>query len=104
MKLQTILKAGSLALDIYKHDATQELGGLIRGGLHRRKHLFAQDGARAPTPAKGGKTAPPGASRSGNGDADPWTPIRHALKHVTPENAEKALQWHGIIRSFLSKE
>ncbi|MCI0181877.1 MAG: hypothetical protein OWR52_04855 [Acidibacillus sp.] len=34
----------------------------------------------------------------------PTEHIKKALKYVTPENMEKAMQWHGIIKSFISKE
>lgn len=41
---------------------------------------------------------------TGAGDYDPLVPIKKAMKHVTPENMQKAMQWHGIMKTFLSKD
>lgn len=35
---------------------------------------------------------------------DPLVPIKKAMKHVTPDNMQKAMQWHGILKTFLSKD
>lgn len=34
----------------------------------------------------------------------PLVPLKKAMKHVTPDNMQKAMQWHGILKTFLSKD
>ncbi len=158
MKVNTILKAGTLAFDIFNHKSTQALGGLVRNGIKRRSSAFGVPStigkapeeteavhteSRAepsfldrlftppsipmqrmpqhpsihhPGPHSGPRHAPYGGGFQGayrgpyaNQRVTPTQPlptehIKKALKYVTPENMQKAMQWHGIIKSFISKD
>ena len=155
MKVNTILKAGTLAFDIFNHQSTQALGGLVKNGIKRRSSTFGaphsdgqsaaatQAGAAEPQTApsfldrlftppamprqrmpqrppgqqRGGFPYAPYGARSQGPHGGPYahpqfipvqTPpsqhIKKALQYVTPENMQKAMQWHGIIKSFISKD
>ena len=155
MKVNTILKAGSLAFDIFNHQSTQALGGLVRNGIKRRSSALGAPRAggqstagtqaaaadpqtapsfldrlftppampqhrthqRSPVLPHGGFPYAPRGVRSQGPHGGPYahpqfipaqTPpsqhIKKALQYVTPENMQKAMQWHGIIKSFISKD
>jgi hypothetical protein len=98
VKIATLLKAGGLAFDVINHPSAQQLTKIVHGGIRRR--ASAAPGAQ-PFPhgrdahalVRGRLVEPPRQASVGD-----------LLKHVTPENFEKARQWHGIIRSFFSTE
>ena len=128
MKIGTLLKAGSLALDIFNHQSTQQLTGLVSNGIKRRGFLQqgvlpqraaapqatanqatahqAQPGARSrPMAAGQARALPPQQPQPGLPQGQwPDLPVRQALKYVTPDNMKKAMQWHGIIKSFIEKD
>jgi len=123
MKISTLLRAGSLAMDIYNHQSARQLGNLVKGGIERRRSLpetsraaTATRGGKGSTQAlarssgpyrqQGGRSLPPGypAPSFHQELSDPLVPIKKAIKHVTPDNVQKAMQWHGIIKSFLAKD
>lgn len=116
MKIGTVLKAGSLALEIFNHKSTRQLSGLVKNGIQRRGLWDSIQGRPliAPTPAKPvdslrsrPHTRPPSGRLPAAAHALPdWPkePLKKALKYVTPENAQKAAQWHGILKSFLDKK
>lgn len=102
MKLSTILKASTLALDIFNHQSTQQLSGLVTKGIKRRRENFAVQPPRVQATTR----AQPQQRRLPVQPSDPFTPlpVRHIAKYVTPENLKKAQEWHGIIRSFLDRD
>ncbi len=121
MKIGTLLKAGSLALDIFNHQSTQQLTGLVSNGIKRRGFLqqgiLPRDSAHLPEAASqvqarrrtgqaqaapGGRPQKPHAGQQTGQWPD--LPVRQALKYVTPDNMKKAMQWHGIIKSFIEKD
>lgn len=116
LKIGTLLKAGSLALDIFNHQSTRQLSGLVSNGIKRRG--FLQQGNAAP---QGGGAAPAAATRNSQSTGarqpqaaashparqqEQWPnlPVKQALKYVTPDTMKKAMQWHGIIKSFIEKD
>ncbi|MCY0900773.1 MAG: hypothetical protein OWU32_01135 [Firmicutes bacterium] len=123
MKISTLLRAGSLAMDIYNHQSARQLGNLVKGGIERRRSTpeaakvgtahrsskaTTQTRARTSGPYRqqGGRSLPTGYPSSSFHQelSDPLVPIKKAFKHVTPDNVQKAMQWHGIIKSFLAKD
>ena len=121
MKIGTLLKAGSLALDIFNHQSTQQLTGLVSNGIKRRGLLpqgaLPRKTAALPETANQGQTrrpamtahrapeGPPRQTQTGvQQEQWPNIPVRQALKYVTPDNMKKAMQWHGIIKSFFEKD
>ena len=162
MKVNTILKAGTLAFDIFNHKSTQALGGLVRNGIKRRRGVLggvlgappaSGNGAekiqtnesetraepsfldrllappvmpeqrlpQRPFPGSHGHRGGPYHAPYGGGTPGvyrgphtnrglahqqtlPSQHIKKALQYVTPENMQKAMQWHGIIKSFISKD
>ena len=101
MKLSTILKASTLALDIFNHQSTQQLSGLVTKGIKRRREQFTAN----PRPVQAMTRAQP-QKRAPVSPVDPFAPlpVRDIIKYVTPENLKKAQEWHGIIRSFLDRD
>ncbi len=120
MKLGTLLKAGTLAVDIINHKSAQQLSDLVRSGVKRRADLYR---SQTGEPAAKQPSAPKpyanslynqamGPRQQGKPPAKPHitpsqmpnVPIKQAMKYVTPENMQKAMQWHGIIKSFFDKK
>ncbi len=121
MKIGTLLKAGSLALDIFNHQSTRQLTGLVSNGIRRRGLMpqgnlmtqggnpFSKAGAQPVQSAalrlpRVEKTAAAPRSKAWQQEQWPGIPVRQALKYVTPDNMKKAMQWHGIIKSFIEKD
>jgi len=120
MKITTLLKAGSLAMEIYNNKSTRQLGSIVRGGLERRGHLPGQGGAMRSSQEEATSVTPPARSPATQkrglqqwpyrqqppemAPYNPIVPLKKAIKHVTPDNMQKAMQWHGIIKSFIAKE
>lgn len=121
MKIGTLLKAGSLALDIVNHQSTRQLTGLVSSGIKRRGflqqgvlpratgalpgaadqvHAHRHPGAEPRTPNARPSRPQPVPLR----EQWPDIPVKQALKYVTPDNMKKAMQWHGIIKSFIEKD
>ncbi len=103
MKLSTILKASTLALDIFNHQSTQQLSGLVTKGIKRRRENVAIQPPRVQVATR---ARPPQQGHPRVQSQDPFSPlpVRHIAKYVTPENLKKAQEWHGIIRSFLDRD
>lgn len=115
MKIDTLLKAGGLAVDIFTQQSTRQLSGLVRNGIRRRADLYRNQAALQPkVPTSVPRTA---SSTAGRPPAptpyrampvvEQWPNRDHlkkAMQYVTPENFQKAAQWHGILKSLLSKD
>ncbi len=113
MQIKTILKASTLALDIINHQSTQSLSKLVQNGVKRRVSMNKEQ----PTPPPMHRSMPSTASsrvqhrqsaRKQQPSAMmsaplPVEPVKKALKYVTPENVQKAMQWQEIMRSFFTK-
>jgi hypothetical protein len=122
MQLNTLIKIGSLAMNVLQHAPVKELSGLIGKGIHRRMQARPKENIppawHHPIPPY-----PPGAhpqshpfphplyghvppARRNTGQAKPGQPAggplhpREFLKYLTPENANKLMQWHGVIQEF----
>ena len=99
MQIKTLLKAGTLALDIINHQSTQSLSKLVQNGVQRRvtnnreQRPAVTMTRKAQQPLPNMMTAPL-----------PVEPVKKALKYVTPENIQKAMQWQEIVRSFITKK
>lgn len=109
MKIGTLLRAGSLAVEIFNHQSTRQLSTMVKKGMERRGlwDTFAgqAQGAATRSPAQGTSArvaGPPAGSPSTPAPTN--LPIRKALQYVTPENVQKAAQWHGILKSLIDKK
>lgn len=96
MKIATLLKAGGLAFDVINHPSTQQLTKIVHGGIRRR----ANSGQSGQPLLRGHEAH--ALLRSRLVEPQRQASMGDLLKHVTPENFEKARQWHGIIRSFFN--
>ena len=102
MKIATILRAGSLAMDIVNHQSTQQLHGLVRKGLHRR---LAQSEPRAKQPSGQPRSTASHFPEPKHHREDPiFVPMRNVMKYITPENIKRAQEWHGIVRTFFDNK
>ncbi len=114
MQIKTLLKASTLALDIINHQSTQSLSKLVQNGVKRRVNVNKEQHSSAPMPRSATSTAstrthtrqpvhrvPP--SPPMMTAPLPVEPVKKALKYVTPENVQKAMQWQEIVRSFFTK-
>ncbi len=80
--------------------------GTTTAPQHPMQHLGGQQAMRQPTPFRRPGTMA-GTHRTIYQIPQQPLPTEHikkALQYVTPENMQKAMQWHGIIKSFISKE
>jgi hypothetical protein len=103
MKIATILRAGSLSMDIVNHQSTQQLHGLVRKGLHRR---LSQRTTQIEQPSRGGRHSTTSHfPESKHHQVDPiFVPMRNVMKYITPENIKRAQEWHGIVRTFFDNK
>jgi hypothetical protein len=112
VKVNTILKLGSLALGVVQDEKVKELATMIHKGAKRRG-LFAPEtqwmppGA-APKAANAQNAAPmvPPAAKSHIPFAPTnqyGSPLGGLGKYVTMDNAKKALDWAGMIKNILVK-
>lgn len=119
MKIGTLLRASGLAVEIFNHPSTRQLSSMVRKGMERRgiwNVLAGQLPAAAPSPPQtaavrgarsygGGQSRAHGASGQHTPRPAPdGLPIRRALSYVTPENVQKAAEWHGILKSLIDKK
>lgn len=109
LKIGTLIRAGGLAFEIMNHQATRQLSGLVKNGMKRRGLWQEQDADRAadgvrarPAAGTAMRANGPPASRAAPANGQwPPVPVKKALKYVTPENVQKAKEWHGILKSFI---
>jgi hypothetical protein len=108
MRANTVLKFGGLALDVAQDEKIRELATMIHKGAKRRG-LFAPMPGPTQIPSQTAKSVPP---------RIPFAPATHAAppsaqgasqsgpnlqKWLTPENAQKALSWAGMLKDVLLK-
>jgi hypothetical protein len=120
----TLLKIGSLAMNVLQHGPFKELSGLVGKGVQRRiqanpSEQTPQDGHHPYLPPYSGHHPgmhpfsqpmyghfPPAPVRRSPSRKAPGqqgglpTHPREFMKYITPENAQKLLQWHGVIQEF----
>jgi hypothetical protein len=127
MKIGTLLRAGGLAVEIFNHPSTRQLSSMVRKGMERRGIWDALAGQSRAGQIRSQETAVRGSGSSAGGQTRPnagglhasplapgglhasplapeGLPIRKALQYVTPENVQKAAQWHGILKSLIDKK
>lgn len=123
MEINTLIKLGSLALNVLQHQPFRELTSHISKGIHRRMNKMSSPLPPWPVtppsipplfperpPYPGGFHPYPHARRP---TVDPWygygqgripsrqqMPSRNILQYITPENAKKLLEWHGVIKEY----
>ncbi|GIM44999.1 hypothetical protein DNHGIG_05480 [Collibacillus ludicampi] len=124
MQFGTLLKIGSLAMNVLQHGPFKDLSGIIGKGVQRRMQenlpgKTQQDGHHPYSPPYPGHHPgmhpfshpmhghfPPSPvrrspSRNVPSQQGGFTPHpREFMKYITPENAQKLLQWHGVIQEF----
>lgn len=116
MQMNTMLKIGSLAINVAQDDKVRELATMIHKGA-RRRGLFAADFPAAGAPAA--STTPGGSPTAVVAPAKPSLPIPFAPsgaasgtglfgvpgidKYFTLNNAQKALGWAGVVKDLLVK-
>jgi len=109
MQVDTMLKFGSLALNVVQDDNVRQLLTMVHKGAKRRGFIApmqlpgAQATAPAPTPA--GTPA-----QSAHAHPVPFSPIQHVpqsgpdmSKYMTMDNAKKVMSWVGQVSSLLMK-
>lgn len=129
MQFNTLMKIGSLAMNVFQHDPFKQLTSIIGKGVQRRikqtpgNVLPRQSTPHFPPPYGDHYGIPP-YYHPGYGPTPPFPSGRKAaqkhpsnqkhpaqqggfppqphelFKYVTPDNAKKILQWHGIIQEF----
>ena len=99
MQIKTLLKAGTLALDIINHQSTQSLSKLVQNGVQRRVTNNREQRPAVAMTRKAQQQLPTMMTAP-----LPVEPVKKALKYVTPENIQKAIQWQEIVRSFITKK
>ncbi|MBX5435645.1 MAG: hypothetical protein IRZ33_00335 [Alicyclobacillaceae bacterium] len=128
MQLDTLVKLGSLALQVAQDDKVRQLASLIHRGAKRRGILPPPPILPAPPVAAsnhaGGATAAPqpapkakGQTGTGSSAAapTPWIPFgppglplqayggSGIMKYLTADNAKKVLEVAGVMKGLLGK-
>lgn len=107
MRVDTILKLGSLAFGVAQDERVRELATMIHKGAKRR-------GILAPSVAQGitkaAEPLPPSSQVKAPASRIPFAPGSTAPqstggleKFLTVDNAKKALGWAGIVKDLLVK-
>lgn len=106
MRANTIMRLGSLALDVAQDAKVRELATIIHKGAKRRGLFANQTLPSVPAPAV--TPAPTPAKPNGRIPFAPTPsvsplPAPNLQKWLTADNAKKALSWAGIIKDVLLK-
>jgi hypothetical protein len=112
VKVNTILKLGSLALGVVQDEKVKELATMIHKGAKRRG-LFAPQQQLMPPSAVPNAVNTQNAVPLAPPAAKPHipfsptnqfgSPLGGLEKYVTMDNAKKALDWAGMIKNLLVK-
>lgn len=108
MQISTVIKLGSLALNVAQDDRVQELFTIVHKGAKRRGVIGAMPPMIPTQSGQGSANAVPPSHASGH--AIPFAPSSAAPKqplpinkYLTASNAKKALGWASQISNLLVK-
>lgn len=111
MKVNTILKLGSLALGVVQDEKVKELATMIHKGAKRRGFFTPETqwmppstAPKAPNTQNVPVVPPPVKSHIPFAPTNQYgSPLGGLGKYVTMDNAKKALDWAGMIKNLLVK-